>query len=221
MTTVVVLRHGQTEWNRTRRIQGWAASPLNDRGREQARVAGEYLAETYDVDRVVASDLRRTRETTAQVRDRGAFPEPEFVPGWRERSFGELQGLEYDRVFGEYPQFDAAENGVMALEATPSRGESMLDARARVVDAWEELLARHGPDDTVLVVTHGGPIYVLLAHVRGQSLPEGLSAPRQENCAVNELRHDHGTGETAVVVENDTDYRDDDAIEAAVDAGGD
>lgn len=216
MTTVVLLRHGQTEWNRTRRIQGWAASPLNERGREQARVAGQYLADAYDFDRVVASDLRRTRETTAELREQGPFPAPEFSDGWRERSFGDLQGLEYEQVFGEFPEFDAAENGVMALEATPQRGESMLDTHARVVDAWEALLAQHGPDDTVLVVTHGGPIYVLLAHVRQQTLPEGLSASRQENCAVNELRHDHDTGETAVVTENDTDYRDDDAIDERV-----
>jgi probable phosphoglycerate mutase len=217
MTTVVLLRHGQTEWNRTRRIQGWAASPLNERGREQARVAGQYLADAYEFDRLVSSDLRRTRETTAMVREQGAFPEPEFTDGWRERSFGELQGLEYDQVFGEFPEFDAAANGVMALEATPNRGESMLDTRARVVDAWEDLLAQQAPDETVLVVTHGGPIYVLLAHVREQSLPEALGAVRQENCAVNELHHDHDTGETTVVSENDTSYRDDAAIEERVD----
>ena len=220
MTTVVLLRHGETEWNRTRRIQGWAASPLNDRGREQARAAGRYLQETYDFDRVVASDLRRTRETTALVRDEGRFPEPEFTRGWRERSFGDLQGLHYERVFGEFPEFNGAESGAMALEATPTRGESMLDTYERVGDAWADLLADAGPDDTVLVVTHGGPIYVTLASVRGVDLPSALDGFEQDNCAVNELDHDHEREETAVVTENHTDYRDDDAIEDRIEADG-
>lgn len=216
MTTVVLLRHGQTEWNRTGRIQGWAASPLNERGREQARVAGQYLSDAYAFDRVVSSDLRRTRGTTAELREQGAFPEPEFTDGWRERSFGELQGLDYERVFGEFPEFDAAATGALALEATPDRGESMVDTYERVVAAYDDLLAQHDPDDTVLVVTHGGPIYVALAYARGQSLPEAFGTPHQENCAVNELGHDHAAGETTVVVENDTSYRDDDAIEERV-----
>jgi probable phosphoglycerate mutase len=219
MTTVVLLRHGETEWNRTRRIQGWAASPLNDRGREQARVAGRYLADAYDLDRIVASDLRRTRETTALVRDEGGFPEPEFTRGWRERSFGELQGLHYERVFGEFPEFNGAESGTMALETTPTGGESMLDTYERVVDAWTDLLADAGPDDTVLVVTHGGPIYVLLAYVRGVDLPSALDGFEQDNCAVTELEHDRPSGETTVVTENHTGYRDDDAIEERVDVG--
>ncbi|MFB6206518.1 MAG: histidine phosphatase family protein [Haloglomus sp.] len=215
MTTVVLLRHGQTEWNRTRRIQGWAASPLNDRGREQARVAGQHIAETYDCDRVVASDLRRTRETTALVRQQGDFPEPAFTRGWRERSFGDLQGLTYGQVFGDFPEHNAA-NGVMALESAPPRGESMLEARERVLDAWSRLLVDGDPDDTVLVVTHGGPIYVLLAHLRERDLPSALTDFHQHNCACNELRYDHERETTDVVRENDVSYRDDEAIEAAI-----
>jgi probable phosphoglycerate mutase len=215
MTTVFLLRHGQTEWNRTSRIQGWAASPLNDRGREQARAAGRHLTTAADLDRLVASDLRRTRETTALLREQGSFPEPEYTRGWRERSFGDLQGLTYGQVFGDFPEHNAA-NGVMALEATPPRGESMLDARERVLEAWTRLLAESDPDDTVLVVTHGGPIYVLLAHVRNLDLPSALTSFHQHNCALNELHHDHGTGATEIVGENDVSYRDDDAIERAV-----
>jgi probable phosphoglycerate mutase len=67
------------------------------------------------------------------------------------------------------------------------------------------------------VVTHGGPIYVVLAYARGQSLPEAFAAEHQANCAVNELRHDHDTGETTVLTANDTSYRDDAAIEERLD----
>lgn len=208
MTTVVLLRHGETDWNRNRRIQGWAASPLNDTGREQARAAGQYLAETYDLDRIVASDLRRTRETTAHLRSAGSFPEPEFTKGWRERSFGAHEGLSYERVFGEFPEHNASE-GMIGMESTPQRGESLLTARERVMAAWDEVLTTATPQDTVLVVTHGGPIYVLLAAVRGLDLPTALERFDQDNCAINELRYDQETGETEVVRENDASYRPD------------
>jgi probable phosphoglycerate mutase len=204
MTTVLLLRHGETDWNRNRRIQGWAATPLNDRGRRQARAVGDHLAATRDLDRIVASDLRRTRETTAHVRSAGTFPEPEFTRGWRERSFGAYQGLTYDHVFGEFPEHNASE-GVVGLESTPERGESVLDARDRVLGAWDDLLGRAGPREEVLVVTHGGPIYVLLAHVRGVDLSTALTDFEQDNCALNELRHDHDTGETTIVRENDSE----------------
>jgi len=203
MTTVLLCRHGETDWNRNRRVQGWAASPLNDRGREQARAAGRYLTDAFDLDRIVASDLRRTRETTAHLRSVGAFPEPEFTRGWRERSFGVFQGLSYDYVFGQFPEHNASV-GMMGLESTPEDGESLLEARERVLAAWDDVLTTAGPDDEVLVVTHGGPIYVLLAAVRGVDLPTALAEFDQDNCAVNELRYDHGTGETDVRRENDT-----------------
>jgi probable phosphoglycerate mutase len=212
MTTVVVVRHGETEWNREGRIQGWAASPLNERGRRQARAVGRHLDDTYGLDRIVASDLRRTRETTAMAREGGEFPEPEFTKGWRERSFGEFQGLTYEQVFGEFPEHRGS-TGMLGLESVPAGGESLLQARERVLVAWEDLLEQASPDEEVLVVTHGGPIYVLLAHVRGMDLPTAITTLSQRNCAVNELRYDHETGETDVVRENETGYRDIEATE--------
>ncbi|SDE93424.1 histidine phosphatase family protein [Halorientalis regularis] len=212
MTTVVAVRHGETEWNREGRIQGWAASPLNDRGRRQARAVGRHLDDTYDLDRIVASDLRRTRETSAHLRSAGEFPEPEFTKGWRERSFGAFQGLSYEQVFSEFPEHRAS-FGMVGLENTPERGESLLEARERVIAAWDDLLEGAGPDEEVLVVTHGGPIYVLLAHLRGLDLSAALTNFSQGNCAVNELEHDQETGETEILRENETGYRDIGAVE--------
>ncbi|WP_299262836.1 histidine phosphatase family protein [Halorientalis sp.] len=212
MTTVVVVRHGETEWNRAGRVQGWAASPLNERGRRQARAAGRHLAGTYDFDSVVASDLRRTRETTAHLRSAESFPEPEFTEGWRERSFGAFQGLDYEQVFSEFPEHRASV-GMVGLETTPTGGESLLQTRERVLVAWGDLLERAGPDEEVLVVTHGGPIYVLLAHLRSVDLPGALTSFSQSNCAVNELEHDQETGETAIRRENDAGYQETELVE--------
>jgi probable phosphoglycerate mutase len=183
---VVVVRHGQTDWNREGRIQGWAPSTLTDRGREQARALGDHLADRYDFDRVVASDLRRTRETAALVREAGVVPEPVFDRAWRERDFGVYQGLTKTELFDRHPEF-AATNGVAAAREVPENGESLLSARERVLDGWRELVTG-GAGETVLVVTHGGPIYLLLGYVRGKDVLAAITDHSQHNCAVNELR---------------------------------
>jgi probable phosphoglycerate mutase len=209
MTTIVLLRHGETEWNRTRRVQGWAPVALDERGREQARAAGKHLASAYAIDRVIASDLERTRETAALVGEAG-LPDPTLDRNWRERGFGVLQGLSYEAAFGERPEFDVTSGDAGALEAHPENGESLLDLRERVLRGWESLLGVLGDHETALVVTHGGSIYVLLAHLENIDLPTMFDREHQANCAVNEIRVDTDSGEepdTEIVRRNDTSYR--------------
>lgn len=205
MATILLLRHGVTDWNEERRIQGWGPTPLNERGREQAATAGEHLAAEYDVDRVVTSDLQRTVETAEQVTAHVEAPAT-TSRDWRERGFGIYQGLLYEEVFERHPEHDAT-SGIVTLDATPETGESMLDLQDRVLSGWERLVTDIGPEETVLVVTHGGPIYVTLGHVRGQSLVTAIAEGSQDNCALNELRYDTETGETEIVFENYTGYR--------------
>ena len=67
MATVLLVRHGETTWNRSGRVQGWAPTPLTERGHEQAAALGAHLASTVDVDRLVSSDLRRAQETARYI----------------------------------------------------------------------------------------------------------------------------------------------------------
>jgi probable phosphoglycerate mutase len=202
--TVVLARHGETTWNRERRIQGWAPTPLTDTGREQASELGAHLADAYDVDRLVASDLRRTRETARLVAQCVGRP-VEYDRGWRERDFGVYQGLTYEALFEGYPEFAVHEIGAAAARTVPEGGESLLAARERVLDAWERLVAAVRDGETVAVVTHGGPLYVLLGHLTGRDLVAALTEHDQGNCAVSEVRlTDDGP---VVVCEGDTGYR--------------
>ena len=203
MTSIVLLRHGETDWNANRRLQGWAPTPLNEHGREQAANAGAHLASTYAFDRVVASDLRRTRET-AELVCNSVEPDTTFEKAWRERDFGVYQGLSYETMFGEYPEFDVGQSGESALDTTPKRGESLLDLRERVLGGFERLLD-DATDETVLVVTHGGPLYAVLSHANNLDYATAIDEGSQNNCAVNELRYDSDGFE--VVHENDTSYR--------------
>lgn len=200
MGTVLLLRHGETEWNREGRIQGWAPVALNERGREQAAKAAARLAASYDVDRIVTSDLLRARQTTDCVAERVDAPVDRSAR-WRERDIGVYQGLDYADVLDRFPEFAIGEAAARASDETPDSGESFEDVRRRVLAGWRTAADRSG---TTLVVTHGGPIHLVLGHVKGMDLADALLEHEQRNCAINEFRTDDGS---RVVRENATPWR--------------
>jgi len=186
MGTVVLVRHGETDWNADRRIQGWAPAPLNDAGRRQARKLGEHVATRYDVDRIVASDLRRTTETTRELRRSLPDADAEFSRAWRERNFGVLQGLSYRELFEGYPEFSVRKSGYPAAAARPEGGESWRDVYERVRDAWTELVDELD-EETVLVVSHGGPIHVVIGLLKEYDVVETITEIDLGNCALTEV----------------------------------
>ncbi len=205
MGTVLLLRHGETTWNRDGRVQGWAASPLTELGREQARALGDRLACEYDVDRLLSSDLRRAVETTRYTR-RSTGLTPTFESAWRERGFGQFQGMTQTELFEDHPQYALAKVGYRAATERPDRGERLLDMRERVLGRWRELCDGLRPDETVAVVAHGGPIYVVLGDVKGYDIVASITDQEQGNCAVNELRVDDG--DVTIAREDDTSHLD-------------
>ena len=195
MRTALLVRHGQTEWNAERRLQGWAPVGLSKRGHEQAAALGETIADAHEVDAIVASDLERTRQTADHLAEATGAP-LQFDRGWRERGFGVYQGLPYADVQDRHPEFDLRERSIVGLPATPEGGESVAEVRERVFDAWERL---HAADDgalpegahedaTVAVVTHGGPLHLVLGRLKDLSVEESLRAGHQGNCSINEVR---------------------------------
>lgn len=214
MTTVLLVRRGETAWNRERRVQGWAPTSLTDRGREQAAAVGRDLRR-YDPDHLVASDLDRCKETARLLRRAADFDaEPRFSTAWRERSFGVYQGLTYEELFDGHPEFAVGECGRLAAGAVPEAGESLLDARERVLDGWRALLDAAGPGDTAVVVTHGGPIYLLLGHLKGLDVVAAVDEQSQRNCAVTEVSVEDGTA--TVVREDDSTWRETDDPTASI-----
>ncbi|MFY4811172.1 histidine phosphatase family protein [Haloarcula sp. AONF1] len=205
MGTLLVARHGETTWNRDGRIQGWAPSRLTEQGQKQATALGTWLDERYGVDRVFASDLRRTRETAAAANDGyGGLPDPEFDTDWRERGFGIVQGLYAEELFGEFPDHDR-DASVISLDAAPEGGEGIPTFRGRVESAWDRAIATTAADETTLVVTHGGVIKVLLAKLTDSDPEAALAKSSQPNCALNEIRLDEDG--PALVSEEMTGWR--------------
>lgn len=213
VVTVLLVRHGETTWNRDGRVQGWAASTLTDRGHEQAQALAAHLADV-GIDRLIASDLRRAVETARYVaRATGVEPEPDSA--WRERDFGRFQGLGYRDLFEGHPQFAVSETGYRSVTEPIPDGEALIDVRERVLDAWRGLCAEMaGPDDstdsedsgtpTVAVVTHGTPLYVLLGYLAGEDIATTLTERGQDNCAVNEVFL--GADGPTIRRENDTSF---------------
>ena len=165
-------------------MQGWAPVPLNDRGRQQARALGDCLASRYDVDRLVVSDLRRTRETAALLVEAGVDADPTFRHDWRERNIGTYQGLDRDHLAEQYPAFHGQQ--VQAVRERPPGGERMVDVHGRVVDGWDRLRAS-ADGETVVVVTHGGPLALLLGHLKGQDIVTAIAEHSLDNCTVTEV----------------------------------
>ncbi len=152
MTRMLLVRHGQSEWNAQGRWQGQADPPLTRLGRDQARQAVERLG---TVDLVVASDLDRAL-TTAAILAEGLGVGPVLVePRLRERSAGEWSGLTRDQIEEQWPGYLADRRRPPGFEP-----DAVLVARARA--ALDDLAAEH-PDAEILVVTHGGVVYVVEA----------------------------------------------------------
>lgn len=188
MTRVVAVRHGETDWNRRGRMQGWAPVPLNETGREQARAAGAWLADEYEFDRVVSSDLLRTERTTELLLESIGDLPVSFDSAFRERDLGVYQGLSYADVERRFPAFGLGETAYEATEAVPEGGESFRDVETRVLRGFEELLTADA--GTVLLVTHGGPLRILLGDAEGVDLTTALSTYSPDNCSVTEFRVD-------------------------------
>jgi probable phosphoglycerate mutase len=179
VTELLLVRHGETDWNRERRFQGHADPPLNGTGREQAEtladeLAGEGIAFVY------TSDLARARETAEIVAARlGA--DLVAVRALREIDVGEWEGLTWPEIEERYPEGARAwhEHGFGW-----TRGETYDQLGERVVRALRRIAADH-PSQRVLIVGHGGTIRATRAFIEGVSVPESRNRSRPiGNCEV-------------------------------------
>lgn len=156
-TTLIVIRHGETEWNRARRIQGHLDSGLTIEGIAQAQACAQRLA-VEKIDAVVASDLGRARHT-AEILNAGRRLPISLDATLRERCFGSGEGLTYAEIDGKYRQLFAP-SGLVDAEFTLPGGESRALFHARVQGAIKRLAAAHA-GRCVLLVTHGGVLGVI------------------------------------------------------------
>lgn len=188
--TLYVFRHGETDWNRARRMQGSTDIPLNELGRSQAQKLREYFREN-PVEAFFSSDLSRARET-AEIAA-GDLNVPIHVDaGIRETNLGDAEGLTQAEIAEKF--------GAQSLESWYAmgpgtgnfrfpRGETKNEHLARVMAAMEKFLRAH-PYKRVGVATHGGVLRRVIHHLR----PELTELAMIGNCSVYEMTFESDSG---------------------------
>lgn len=151
---ILLVRHGQSEWNAVGRWQGWADPPLSDLGRRQSLAAGKRLE---GIDVAVSSDLIRAMDTANLMVEPFGLAPAVVEPRLRERDVGEWTGLTRDEISERWP-------AALSTMADPPGGETAPALQARVVSAVTDL-ARAYPDASLLAVSHGGAIRSLERHL--------------------------------------------------------
>ena len=180
--TIYLLRHGQTDSNAAGVVQGHLPVPLNDLGHRQAALlAARLKTATPRIGRLISSDLPRAAQTAEPIAVALGLPIA-FDAAWRERLLGEFQG----KSVGERRTWTLATG-----EETPPGAESVAEFESRVRAALDSV--EPAPDGSpVAVVTHGGPVRVVLRLLADGRIPtDGYVAeapPQIENCSILELR---------------------------------
>ena len=177
---IVLVRHGETDWNLTGRFQGRSDVPLNQKGKEQANalalaLRGESLAAIY------CSPLVRAKETAHLIKAYHPSIPLHEEEGLVEMNLGEFEGIEGPRWAEKYADFREAWRDNPASVTMPG-GESLQEVQARAMAALERISKAHPPDCTLLVCSHNFVILTILCHAleipldRFRELKQGTAA---------------------------------------------
>ncbi len=187
--TVILMRHGETDWNRQRRVMGTLDIPLNETGREQCARAAMLLAD-FGVTRVVTSPLERAADSASRIASRlGVMVDED--PDLEEVRFGHWQGLSYEEI--------VSHEDYRAFAADPTRnptpgGETIVQVQGRGLEA----VGRARPGERVVFVSHGDIIRAILSHYLAVPLDE-FRRIRVDNCGLSAITSRRGRAEVKFV----------------------
>ncbi len=186
-TSFILVRHGETEWNRAGRIQGHADSPLTREGVLQAEAMGRRLARE-SIDAVIASDLGRAHHTAAILCQHVPLA-INAEPRLRERAFGVGEGLTYAEIDERFPEMFSRVRQTDPDFAAPG-GESRRQFHERIVEGLIDLSQQH-IGRRILLVTHGGVLAAIYRWLNNLpiSSPHTIEIP---NVGYNELSYVQG-----------------------------
>ncbi len=179
-TRICFIRHGETDWNVDKRIQGQTDTPLNETGRGQA-LAMAFNAAHHDFSAIYSSDLVRALDTARMVAARRGL-EVNPLPQLRERHFGIFQGMTAEEGLQRFPAADAWYT-IRDVDYDFVTGENLLQFSGRVTEAVDKLVEHH-PGQTLAVVSHAGVLEIIYRKATGRPLhtPRDFVIP---NCALN------------------------------------
>jgi broad specificity phosphatase PhoE len=164
MTTILLVRHGQTAWNREERFRGQIDLPLNDTGLQQAEAVAQRITQGWQPDAIYASSLQRTLQTAASIA-RACGLRTTIHDGLLDIDYGDFAGLTPEEAANQYPELARAWRQSPQTVQFPD-GESLAEVRSRAETSVREIVANHS-NQTVVVVTHVVVCRLLLCSLLG------------------------------------------------------
>jgi alpha-ribazole phosphatase len=160
MTEIILIRHGETDWNIEGRYQGQSDVPLNENGIQQAREMASRIRH-YQFNAIISSDLSRARQT-AEILSEFSDAPLKIDPRLREINQGDWEGMLYADIRSRYAEaFEKRLNN--PLEVAPPGGETVGQVRDRVLEAIQEIVEEY-PDGIVAIVSHGLSLAIIKVH---------------------------------------------------------
>lgn len=198
MTRFILVRHGETEWNRIERFRGRADVPLNETGLSQAEATGRRVAAEWKPSAIYSSPLSRAIKTAEAIARQTHSP-VQIHPDLVDIDYGEWQGLTPEEARQRYPAEISAWYHQPELAPIPG-GETLADLCARAMRAVNDLAARL-PDETIVLVSHTVINRIILLGVLGLG-NDRFWKISQDTCAINVFEAQEG--DFVLVSLNDT-----------------
>lgn len=201
MGKIFIVRHGQTSGNRARKYFGITDIELNEEGIIQAGLISKRL-ERENICRIYSSNLKRAFKT-AEIIAKPHKINVESKKDLMEINFGDWEGLSFQEIQKSYPhEFSKWQNNIM--DFTIPHGESVLELKKRVETAFSEIL-NSAKENNVAIVTHGGPIRVILSKILSpNALETTFWKIKQDNASLNIIENMDNTQIISLV--NDTSH---------------
>ncbi|MEO0536923.1 MAG: histidine phosphatase family protein [Cyanobacteria bacterium P01_A01_bin.123] len=196
---MLLVRHGETDWNRDKRFQGQRDIPLNDNGRAQGAKAAEFL-KAIPIDAAVSSSMLRPKETAELILQHHPGLDLRLEDGLREIGHGEWEGMLEADIEAGYPGLLQQWQDAPETVQMPG-GENLQEVWQRAIAAWKAIVAAHSGSDTpktVLVTAHDAVNKAILCHVLGFE-PNQFWTFKQGNGAVSVIDYPDGVGSPPVL----------------------
>lgn len=200
---VLLLRHGATDWNLQGRCQGATDLELNETGIQQAKEIAAFLG-GEGLDAVYSSDLKRAVHTARLISQPHRL-QVAIEVSLRELDHGALEGLTFEEIRASFPDFMRLWRSEPAEAPVPG-GERLVDVEKRAWEGLNRIVQRHGPEETVVVVSHNFPILSVLCRISGTPLNRYRSF-HLDPCGISTVSYHPAAGWALVQVNGSVDGR--------------
>lgn len=195
-TDLLIIRHGETDWNALQRLQGWSDIILNEAGINQAQNLNNYLQKEYlqtvykehglKPTRIYTSDLKRAIQTAHPLANDLAI-EIQIDPDLRERNYGKLEGKNWREALDHHD----THRHVTPKDFAEELGVERLDEFAKRLQRGLNGITQRYPGELVVVISHGGALDMMWRYFKGLAL-DAQREVLQRNTTINHVRWDNG-----------------------------